>query len=343
MREEELSRLLHDHNVDDEIIEDVIFSGYFLHSYHDFSSNTYNRISDKFYGNKGGASVFEPSEFVKYLKNEPHKYQPMPLRRHKVKTFQDIQEIMQEPLTNKFIQSGRMSFRGQSKNHYISRKIPNPIRKDEFGQELTILPGIFRNKPLGKSNLQDFFGESSLLSMLRFLEPGNSDIHEIASYSHDLMRVEQHYTTQTAGLDITFDIRSAIYFATHKYVSDGACATYEKISRGQHQGSLYLFRFLDPPVKKTEFYIRDFDLFRTYTPERVLRQHCALPMFHEYERNIAVTDLHCIIDLHEDFEDEEGFTYNYMFPGVDEDVFYGKLMELKARFPDHLKNVMEYY
>jgi hypothetical protein len=157
------------------------------------------------------------------------------------------------------------------------------------------------------------------------------------------MRVEQHYATQTAGLDISFDIETAIFFATYKFLFNShGNAYHSKIKKGEHEGVIYGFRFRAPPVKKTEFLIEKFDLFKTYRPERVLRQNCALPLFCDYERNIAITDLDFIIYLDKDFDYEGKREPSYMFPNIKEDRFYGKLLELKDAHPHLLANVIEY-
>lgn len=68
------------------------------------------------------------------------------------------------------------------------------------------------------------------------------------------MRVEQHYDTQTAGLDISFDIETAIFFATYKFLFNShGNAYHSKIKKGEHEGVIYGFRFRDPPVKKLNF------------------------------------------------------------------------------------------
>ncbi|WP_220384641.1 hypothetical protein, partial [Klebsiella pneumoniae] len=101
------------------------------------------------------------------------------------------------------------------------------------------------------------------LSFLQELEPNNPNIYSDNSYALDIMQVEQHYATQTVGLDISFDIETAIFFATHKFLfnSDGK-AYHSKVKKGEHNGVIYGFCFRDPPVKKTEFLIEKFDLFK---------------------------------------------------------------------------------
>lgn len=88
--------------------------------------------------------------------------------------------------------------------------------------------------------------------------------------------------------------------------------------------------------------IEGFDLFKTYKPERIIRQDCGLPLFSDYDRNIAITDLDFIIHLDADFDYEGKKDPKYMFPNTEEDLFYGKLLELKDKHPDLLANIVEY-
>jgi hypothetical protein len=161
--------------------------------------------------------------------------------------------------------------------------------------------------------------------------------------AYDFMRVEQHYATQTRGLDLSFRIETAIFFATHAFKWDDSTgmACYEKIPRGEHCGVIYGFVFTHPPVKETQYFIRDFDFFKTNRPERVVRQNCALPLFDDSERNIAICDLDFIIDLDADFDGETPLTPEFMFPPASEDAFYAKLLELNRRFPLELENVVQ--
>jgi hypothetical protein len=214
------------------------------------------------------------------------------------------------------------------------------VRADAQGHEISIMPGLYRqtNEPY------DFDIETdenpSLQQVLGLVEPKGSFN---GAFPYDFMRIEQHYATQTAGLDITFGIESAIFFATHRFVRDSnGIATFEKVLKGEHQGVIYLFRFGSPPVRKSEYRIRDFDYFKTYPPVRILRQECGLPWFSGYERNIAVTDVDRVIELDTDFVAEGGLTPEYMFPNAKDDTFYGKLLDLKDKFPKNCSSVVEY-
>ncbi|SOY49789.1 FRG domain protein (fragment) [Cupriavidus taiwanensis] len=69
-----------------------------------------------------------------------------------------------------------------------------------------------------------------------------------------------------------------------------------------------------------------------------------MPLIGPDERNIALTDIDCIIRLHPDFSLPDSFRKRpeFMFPNASEDKFYGKLLELKDQFPEELESVVEY-
>ncbi len=343
--ETELINILKQKNVADNLIDRVINSGYIIRHWTDFKTpEGYITVSDKMYGNKQFSSSFDVNKFIQYIEGK-NVFEKLPdYRTYKAKNLSEIQEILNESPRNLYIENGQMSFRGQVKEYRFSRDIPNPVRSDNTGKELSILPGAYRDKPLG-INSNPFRQEYSTVDLfLRELEPNNPDILLDSSFSYDIMRVEQHYAKQTEGLDISFDIDTALFFATNKlkWNEDGT-AYHSRVEKGKHSGVLYCFVFRDPPVKKTKYLIQQFDLFKTYTPTRILRQNCGLPLFSEYDRNIAICDIDCIIYLDEDFEYENGLTPKYMFPDEKEDLFYGKLIELKKNKSHQLlENIVEY-
>lgn len=339
-----LEEVLTAKGVSKEKIIDVMSSGYTLRKFlTSFKGEISEKVSDKMYGNKAFSSCFEIDEFVEYIHGRYKFPELPPFSEYTVSNIDEINEILHGEQRQKYIRSGTLSFRGQTSQYTYKRKIPNPVRANEAGRELSIFPGLFRQSGdiYTFSNIPE--EKRTLINFLHELEPSNPRVHLDSTYAYDIMRTEQHYATQTSGLDISFDIETAIFFATYKFkLNQSSKAVYEKIKKGDHKGVIYGFCFREPSVKSTEFLISDFDLFKTYKPERVLRQNCALPLFDQYERNIAITDLDFIIKLHKDFDYEGLRTPEYMFPNTQEDPFYGKLLELKDRHPDLLSNIVEY-
>ena len=335
-----LIKILKEKHLEDSFIDRIINSGYIAKHLAD------DRIvvSDKMYGNKMFSSVFDIDKFIDYV-NGKNTFAELPkFRTYKVKTLQEIQDILNEDSRKRYIENGLMSFRGQTKEYTFKREIPNPVRANEKGEELSIIPGAFRGKPFRTDDQLFTYEKSTVKPYLYNLEPNNKNVYYDSSHAYDIMRVEQHYAKQTSGLDITFDIETALYFATNKLNwNDDKTVYYAGIEQGKHNGVIYIFVFREPSVKKTEFLIQGFDLFKTYQPLRILRQNCGLPLFQDCERNIAICDIDCIIYLDQEFSYKTKLTYKHLFPNESEDLFYGKLMELKRK--DDLKlleHVMEY-
>lgn len=341
---ETLGRTLQEAGISDELISKTLDSGYYLRGFCDaFSHRTYNAVSDRMYGSKQSSSCFEINEFISYLKGDNRFSLAPPLRRHRVTTLDQIYEILSEPRLAHNIQQGVISFRGQNREHKIKRHIPNPVRAGNDGTEVSILAGIYRPTASIYSFSKEPEEKRTFELFVRELEPSNPYAAMDQTLSYDAMRVEQHYATQTAGLDIAFDIETALFFSTHEFVTlPNGKASYRRIPQGEHRGIIYCFRFRDPPVKKTEYYIQDFDFFKSLRPERVLRQNCGLPLFGPHERNIAMTDIHCVIEFAPDFSGTSKLTPEFMFPDAKRDPFYNKLLELKDRFPEELAEVVEY-
>ncbi|OCH30207.1 hypothetical protein A6E13_03125 [Aliivibrio fischeri] len=354
---EKLAIALQEKGILEDKIAEVIDSGYAF-----CPSLGANVVIDQMYGLKGSSSCFELDDFVAYLKGdrtpfverlpfahilESHSSLPLLDLSHctyVVKNMDDIQKILSDDRRKHYISRGALSFRGQTQEYTFKRKVPNPLRADADGKEISIFPGVFRQNPNSfYSFLTPFEEKRTTEFLLHELEPNDPDIYIYAPYSYDSMRVEQHYASQTSGLDISFDIETAIFFATYQFrVDENNVARHTKIKKGQHKGVIYGFKFTHPAVNKSQYYIDKFDLFKTNKPERILRQDCGLPLISSYERNIAMTDIDFVMYLHEDFDYDGVKTPKYMFPDENEDKFYGKLIELKKKHPDLLSNVVEY-
>ena len=327
--------------IPDRLIEATIDSGYYLRGWMG-NAGTNLAVSDMFYGNKALSSCFQTDAFIAHLKGDKPFEAAPPLRREQVRSISDIHDLLATEPRARYLREGSLTFRGQPREHWVNRRVPNPRRASADGCELSIMSGIYRQDSHIYSAAKVVREKRSLQHFAHaFGEPGRNadDLH----FSYDLMRTEQHYATQTAGLDLAFDLPSALFFATQRFErhADGT-ASYRPIDRGEHTGVIYLFRFGMPSVLKTEYLIQDFDFFKTHRPERIIRQHCGLPLFGPHERNIAVTEIDCVIELHPDFEIENCPTADYMFPTTTEDPFYRKLLTLKDAHPIELENVVEY-
>ncbi|AXZ28529.1 hypothetical protein [Klebsiella pneumoniae] len=147
MLEQKFIEILRDKNIPEKLINDVIDSGYILRSFHDpFSGFQLWRVSDKMYGNKQHSSLFNIDDFVKYIQGD-NVFEKLPsFTEITVKNYKDIESVLSEPRRRRYINEGRLSFRGQVSQYTYKRKIPNPVRADENGNEISIFPGLYRQK-----------------------------------------------------------------------------------------------------------------------------------------------------------------------------------------------------
>ena len=328
------------------LINEVIESGYYLRDWVDpFSGTTWQTVSDMMYGNKQHSSSFPVEQFIGYIQGTYAFSAAPPLQTYEAACMSDIQNILADTRRAHYISQGSLTFRGQPREYKFKRKIPSPFRADSDGYEVSLMPGVYRQSHSFYTFEKSLSEHRSLDWLLTKLEPNNPQVYLDSAYSVDIMRTEQHYATQTAGLDLAFELDTALFFATHRFKIDAdGRAYYEKISRGEHSGVIYCFKFCDPPVKQTQYLIKDFELFKTYPPLRIVRQDCGLPLIGPHERNIALTDVDCVIRLTPNFELPDAFrkTPDYMFPPMADDAFYRKLLELKDQHPDLLQEVVEY-
>lgn len=338
--QEGLIEILKEKKVSDKLITKIIDSGYFLQHFRSWDNKSIlNSVGDMNYGTKQSSSNFDLDNFILYTQG---KYNFETFKGYNTYKVKSKDEILNDDRKKSLIKEGKMSFRGQVKEYYLDREIPNPFRQDKNRREISILPGEYRGQKYKIDNGGfNFLKPSAIQLLVNELEPDhNNDLT-----SQDIFRTEQHYATQTAGLDISFDIETALFFSNYKFsINNENKAFHTKIKKGKNKGVIYCFRFCNPSVKETEFLIKEFSLFKTYTPERVLRQKCGLPFFTYFERNISVCDIDCIIYLDEEFEYENLLEPSYMFPNRNDDKFYDKLIDLKHKYKNHnsLKNIVEY-
>jgi hypothetical protein len=340
---DELAQLLINDGIEEAVVRNTLESGYYMRDWViPGSGQTYRTVSDLMYGNKQFSSSFDFHQFVRYLRHD-YAFEPLPpFREVVVRNTREIKSVLEDPIRQKYLSEGSMSFRGQWREYRFRRSVPNPRRAAPDGAELSVIPGLYRQSGPEYGFSVDFSYTNSLGFFLEKLEPKNPHVYAESFYAYDIVRAEQHYAAPTGGLDLSFDIETALFFATHKFHMSDGLATYDRVIPGSHTGVIYCFRFGSPTVNKTEYLIRDFDLFKTYRPERILRQACALPQIGDFERNIAVTEIDCIIRLHRDFEYDGTLTPEYIFPASKKDAFYRKLLELKDRCPKELAGIVEY-
>jgi hypothetical protein len=340
--DQKLLEMLRGAGVAEPVVQNVVESGYYMRVWSDLMGGTYETVSDLMYGNKQFSSSFKFDAFLRYLDGDSSFDPAPPFMDFTVRSIEDINAVLANSHLQRYIADGSLTFRGQVREYRYRRSVPNPYRRAADGTELSILPGAFRQSGAEYRFSSEPPAAMSMDWLYHELEPNNLNVYSDSHFAYDPMRVEQHYASQTTGLDLTFDINTALFFATHQFTISNGIATLNPIATGAHKGVIYLFRFTQPSVKKSEFLVESFDLFKTYPPERILRQNCGLPLIGDYERNIAICDIDCILRLHPEFECNTLRSPTEIFPSAAEDPFYRKLLELKGRFPEELDDVVEY-
>jgi hypothetical protein len=385
-------------------------------------------VHDGLYGSKWGFGLVPLEEFSRWALRRDPKKRPRyltafgalaeprhrPPDEYRVTSLREAETILSRPEHSHYVQSGRMVFRGQTRQYWLRRAFPNPFVSDADGREPLIVPAFwrryltnigsrpFRDEP--KSVLTSEVGYPLLYAGIpnwqeqerrrRLDYPQLDELRSIvetqdtmaferycAKHGHllpvsDLPKrvsdsgyalflkrwlaahvlshttsseestvLEQHYGMDTCGLDVTFDLSVAAFFACNQFVMadrERHLADYQLIAPGEHQGVIYCLVFEDPPLERTSDLVSKFELFDELPPTRPLRQSCALPYFHAEHFNEAATEVHSIFYIDKMFCSQDLPTKRHLFPAPADDPFYAALLELKHRDPKNFGQVVEY-
>lgn len=347
-------------------IKKILDSGYYYMS--DVANGDGAYVGDSFYGTKFYIGLIPFSRFLSSIYS-PSSYPHARIKTYNVKSVKDVLDVL---ANNRWYIDNRMSFRGQTQEYFTKRKFPNPFEALSDGRERLILPGYWRKynsnwinrfkapeyRSIFKSIYGDFityyglpdwntmaeynakkYGIHTISDMGDFDEDFNNEYFKrwqnikVATCG-DLPVVEQHYGFDTPFLDVTFDIKISLFFATHKYVERDGLAYYEPIPKGEHKGLVYAFVFYDPSVVATRDRIENLPAFDHIPPTRPVRQKCALRLFDQYGINEAATDIDTIFYLDKDFDMDGIATFEELFPSSKDDKFYEVLIEVKKKYGD---------
>ncbi|MCX6876625.1 MAG: hypothetical protein NTW21_22880 [Verrucomicrobia bacterium] len=160
----------------------------------------------------------------------------------------------------------------------------------------------------------------------------------VAAYDHfdpsfEVPLVQQHYGIASSGLDVTFDLGTALFFATHSlgWTADGKGQD-TAIPGDEISGVVYCLKFTDPPLRSTSAMVTELGIFDKYPPLRPLRQSCALPDFDSLAINEAMADTDAILVLEKHFDSSGIPTVTDLFPSPEDDPFYKVLLDAKAAY-----------
>ena len=360
--------ILQKEGVPTEIAEESVESGFFIYPE--------DRIYDSIYGGQLPTGKIPLEYFATYLKEGSCKLSEVPFnpRRKKIKSLKEGLDFLKTWCPGWF-ENGKVCFRGQTREYFIDRKIKNPRMLEYNTNEPLIIPAFWRQflsnpnkrfynecpdllrkhsilddlifdgipdyKNLYERNLQ-LYGHHSTSELQDFPDSESQEYYKRMvkkeDLNHDWPIIEQHYGMETNGLDITYDLGTAIYFAINRFkMQNNGKATYQmNLNEKNLVYALVFYGF------STESKINKFDCFKTKIPIRPIRQECALPFFHSYEISSAVTDCILIFEIDEDFNLDELPKYEHLFPPPDEDLFYDYLLKKKIEFPDLLDKIVDY-
>jgi FRG domain len=361
------------HGISAMLADELIGSGYMYRRMgRAFSAETTDCLADTFYGIKEYTSLI-PLDDVERAFANPIKRDAVP--EYSVKSIAHARAILAADRHRTYIQRGGMSFRGQLTEYFTRRAMPNPRIALPDGRERLIVPSIWRPfhgrwndrftlelpppffstifaehliyygipdwETLDERNFSRY-GFHTLSDLEDFPDSDSREygrrwrLHKVEGpFNSEMPALEQHYGMPTAGLDVTFDLATALFFATHRFVLlPNGCATFLPIPDGAHDGVVYCIVFESPRLRETSDLLKMNSLFDHLPPERPRRQHCALPMFWHFNINEAVPDSDAILHLDPLFDREGIPLAKDVFPIGEADPFYHGLMALRDRFGD---------
>lgn len=337
-------------------------------------------VMDRFYGNKVPSGLIPFEEFLSWVSNRP----PLPHRPNRYPTYHVRSVAEATSILSSYVHARfrpRMCFRGQEKEYKIDRVIPNRFACDQSNRETLLLPSLWRagagdfsNGPLGHASpftscLADSLVYQGIdipaLAEKNMARYGSHTIDDLADapdeetreyyrryvthklnapHGPDYPIIEQHYGIKTHGLDVTLDLATGFFFATHTMTfGPDLKARYERTTASSDQpGVVYAIVFEDPPLRPTSDRVRDLGVFHHIPPTRPYRQSCALPCFDSYRINAAACDIDAVFLVQDDFSLDGLPTADVLFPNRENDPFYNALLEEKARHPTLWRDVVEY-
>ena len=344
----------------------VIASGYFTARVVDGSEV----LCDGFYGNKQNSGFHSARSLAAaILRNERPVRAGAP--EYIVGSIDEIRDHLSEERFETWRARGRLCFRGQRGDYFTRRPFPNPVQARDDGQERVILPSYWRRfrgdwnrrldpprSPFETIELDDLVyfgipdwqtlgarnfalhGEHSESDLVNFPDPESREygrrwwLFKVAGgVNPDPWIALQHYGYETTGLDVTFDLPTACFFAVNNLVRqpDGRtriipCGPLES------PGVVYAFVFRDPPVRETADLIRDLESLAHIPPTRPGRQKCALRNFDSFQINQAVTDLAAAFHVAPSLPTDTIPPADAIFPPAASDPFYAAALESKRRY-----------
>ncbi|MEH7578719.1 hypothetical protein V7199_21735 [Priestia megaterium] len=361
--------------IEETVIQKVLESGFYI--FQDY-------VQDGYYGSRGAIPF---NYFVNILKGTAKNYKRRNIPTYIINSFEEAKKVLEQPFYKNVINDicfrGQTNHVNSTRpfphpffanengeeilllpgfwrtylddNKHVSNKRPMEAPRgiaNEIISERMLYHGIDVQK-LIERNLE-LYGHHDVQDLEDFPDRESQEYYRRYNLKFSMMKgfeqslIEQHYGFPTIGLDVSFDLKTALFFATNKFVikkGKGEKANYIPINHS-HEGVIYLLRFSSPKIMKTRDQILATSIFEHIPPIRPLKQSCALPFFHSTMVNEAAAHIVGILKIGEDFNDPEAYTPSELFPSRKEDLFYNALLELKEElskeFPEELNKIIDY-
>lgn len=365
-----LSDFLRSENIEENIIASVISSGYY--TVPGYSESIFDSFYGNAWG---GVSSFSKKNFIEQIKSGNPLFRKDPEVHYisRIDDIQDI--LLSDERSTFYLNNGFLSFRGQTKEYTIQRAFPNLSMANRDRNERLIIPGVWRKyypdfnkrrldgefynffttiladdliyhgipdyKTLGDRNYEKY-GIHTMSDLEDFPEWENQEYYRrwqdfkvAGSFNNHLAVVCQHYGLETTGLDVSFDFKTAGFFATNRFeYKNNGKATFYPVADDKHEGVIYCFYFRAPTLTATRDIITSLASFDHMKPTRPIRQQCAMPFFLYDKFNEAAVNLYKVFYLKKDFNPTSIASKEYLFPGEDEDDFYKALLDVKKSRKD---------
>lgn len=269
----------------------------------------------------------------------------------------------------------RIVFRGENTVHFLKKRaFPNPLVCAKNGLELSLIPSYWRQYTSNNYNIademHDYLGKRPGIDSLIYarinLEDGihiirNHEVHSMSDfeniddplaqeiyhrfsenkvYGSDDILLSQHYGIKTPCLDVTFDLKTALFFSLYKFVKlDNGKATYVK--NANKNAMVFCLLFTDPCLS-TQDMITKIDMFDHIPPIRPLVQKCALVDHDFLSINKSAAHIMFALKISPEFEFAGIPLPQDIFPCVSEDKFYKYVLEMKTNYPEYWGDIIEY-
>lgn len=298
------------------------------------------------------------------------------LQTFKVCSLKDAQAIINRQLLSLSRDlKNRIVFRGENTAYYLaSRAFPNPHIRVRNGREPSLIPSYWRQfasnnytvaedppdllkslyaYPLIYEGIdidqafKSFIEENKIISMSDLEEISNVAAKTIYDrytknmiFGKDSLLLAQHYGLKTANLDVTYDLKVALFFALYKFERNfHGKATYV---RNPNSNSVVYCLLLPDSESSKRGMITQIDMYDHIPALRPIVQKCALIHHNFLEINKSAAHILFALDMSPDFDFSEIPLPAELFPPPSKDEFYKHILKLKKDISGGWDDIVEY-